>query len=62
MTTDCHVSISLDGYLAGPDQSLEAPIGVGGERLHAWHWEAEQSGTEADVAAAADCWHRAART
>ena len=54
MTTDCHVSISLDGYLAGPDQSLEAPVGVGGARLHEWHWRAEESGSEADVAATAD--------
>ena len=25
--TTCHVSISLDGFVAGPDQSLENPIG-----------------------------------
>lgn len=29
-------SISLDGYGAGPDQSLENPLGVGGEALHEW--------------------------
>jgi dihydrofolate reductase len=29
-------AISLDGFGAGPDQSLEAPLGVGGERLHQW--------------------------
>jgi len=29
-------SISLDGYGAGPDQSLEHPLGVGGTALHAW--------------------------
>jgi dihydrofolate reductase len=29
-------SISLDGYGAGPDQSLENPLGAGGEALHAW--------------------------
>ena len=29
-------SISLDGYGAGPDQSLETPLGVGGEDLHQW--------------------------
>jgi dihydrofolate reductase len=27
-------AVSLDGYGAGPDQSLEAPLGVGGEALH----------------------------
>ena len=29
-------SVSLDGYGAGPDQSLEAPLGVRGEELHEW--------------------------
>ncbi len=29
-------SISLDGYGAGPRQSLEAPLGVGGMGLHEW--------------------------
>jgi len=29
-------SISLDGYGAGPDQSLENPLGAGGEALHEW--------------------------
>jgi dihydrofolate reductase len=29
-------SLSLDGYGAGPDQSLKNPLGVGGEGLHQW--------------------------
>jgi len=29
-------SISLDGYGAGPEQSLKNPLGVGGEALHRW--------------------------
>lgn len=29
-------TISLDGYGAGPDQSPENPLGVGGEELHDW--------------------------
>jgi dihydrofolate reductase len=29
-------SLSLDGYGAGPDQSIENPLGVGGLRLHKW--------------------------
>jgi len=29
-------SISLDGYGAGPDQSIDNPLGIGGERLHEW--------------------------
>ncbi|MGZ6707587.1 MAG: dihydrofolate reductase family protein, partial [Solirubrobacteraceae bacterium] len=32
----CQISISLDGYVAGPNQSLENPIGEGGMRLHEW--------------------------
>jgi dihydrofolate reductase len=29
-------SVSLDGYSAGPDQSLDNPLGVGGMELHNW--------------------------
>jgi dihydrofolate reductase len=29
-------SISLDGYGAGPDQSLDNPLGIGGPDLHQW--------------------------
>jgi dihydrofolate reductase len=29
-------AISVDGYGAGPNQSLENPLGVGGETLHEW--------------------------
>ena len=28
--------MSLDGFVAGPNQSLQEPLGVGGERLHEW--------------------------
>jgi dihydrofolate reductase len=31
------MSSSADGYVAGPDQSEDNPLGVGGPRLHAWH-------------------------
>jgi dihydrofolate reductase len=30
------ISISLDGFVAGPDQSPENPLGLGGMRLHEW--------------------------
>ena len=30
------ISMSLDGFVAGPDQSVENPIGIGGMRLHEW--------------------------
>jgi dihydrofolate reductase len=31
-----HISVSADGYVAGPNQSLENPLGEGGESLHDW--------------------------
>jgi dihydrofolate reductase len=30
------ISISLDGFVAGPNQSEEDPLGEGGEQLHEW--------------------------
>ena len=32
----CHISISLDGFAAGPNQSRENPLGEGGTQLHDW--------------------------
>jgi dihydrofolate reductase len=31
------MSISADGYVAGPGQCREHPLGIGGEALHEWH-------------------------
>ena len=31
-----HISTSLDGYVAGPNQSEREPLGEGGEQLHEW--------------------------
>jgi dihydrofolate reductase len=44
-----HMSISLDGFVAGPNQTLEDPIGVGGLRLHQWHFLADEPGHETDA-------------
>ncbi len=30
------ITMSLDGFIAGPNQTLERPLGDGGERLHEW--------------------------
>jgi dihydrofolate reductase len=30
------ISMSLDGFVAGPDPTLEQPLGAGGETLHEW--------------------------
>lgn len=54
------LSMSLDGYLAGPHPSLEDPLGLGGERLHEWAFAASswqeshgheggETGQDADV-------------
>ena len=31
-----NISMSVDGYVAGPDQSIDDPLGKGGEGLHQW--------------------------
>src|ERR1700742_3118442 len=46
----CQISISLDGFVAGRDQGLDNPLGVGGMRLHEWavatdRWQAMHGGT-----------------
>jgi dihydrofolate reductase len=35
------LSISLDGYVAGPNQSVDNPLGEGGMRLHQWAFNTE---------------------
>jgi dihydrofolate reductase len=35
------MSMSLDGFVAGPDQSTDNPLGVGGMDLHYWHLRSE---------------------
>jgi len=41
------ISMSLDGFVAGPNQSVDNPLGIGGMRLHEWvfplaEWRAAQ--------------------
>lgn len=31
-----HISVSLDGYVAGPNETIDHPLGEGGEGLHDW--------------------------
>ncbi len=57
-------SISLDGYGAGPNQSLENPLGIGGESLHTWFVQTRtfkrmqgadgETGLDDDIAARGD--------
>jgi len=35
--TSAHMSVSLDGFVAGPQQSLDDPLGRGGMAVHQWH-------------------------
>jgi dihydrofolate reductase len=36
MTVFADLSVSLEGFVAGPDPSLEDPLGIGGMQLHEW--------------------------
>lgn len=49
--TTCHMSISLDGFVAGPNQSSDDPLGERGKEVHRWHIGDERA-TEADETAA----------
>lgn len=33
------ITMSLDGYITGPNDSIEHPLGIGGERLHQWVYD-----------------------
>src|SRR2546426_9090713 len=33
------IAMSLDGFVAGPSQSVENPLGIGGGRLHEWAFQ-----------------------
>ncbi|MGJ0121127.1 dihydrofolate reductase family protein [Williamsia sp. MIQD14] len=35
--TNLSMSMSADGFVAGPEQSADNPLGIGGHRVHAWH-------------------------
>ena len=53
-----NISVSLDGYMAGPEQTLENPLGVGGMALHQWvfatrAWQLRQ-GADAEGAEGVD--------
>lgn len=58
------VTMSLDGFMAGPGQGLETPLGVGGERLHGWAFATrsmrELHGMEGGEVGVDDDWARRA--
>jgi len=52
----CDMGVSTDGYVAGPNQSLEHPLGEGAERLRRWMFErADENAAEiAEIVAAGE--------
>ncbi len=49
--TTCHMTISLDGFAAGPNQSRADPMGKRGHDIHRWHMGHERA-NEADATVA----------
>jgi dihydrofolate reductase len=46
----CDSGVSLDGFSAGPDQSIDDPLGKGAERIHRWMFaEPEANKAERDA-------------
>ena len=45
-----HFTLSLDGFMAGPDQTEDVPLGVGGEGLHRWMFEEPRHEVDDEVA------------
>jgi dihydrofolate reductase len=43
----CDLTVSLDGFVAGPNQSLAEPLGEGGEDLHRWMFEEPEANAAA---------------
>ena len=41
------LTISLDGFVAGPSQDLENPLGTGGDRVHRWIFERSEANAAA---------------
>jgi dihydrofolate reductase len=41
----CDLAVSVDGFVAGPRQSLENPIGEGGSELHKWMFDTPEENT-----------------
>lgn len=43
----CDLTVSLDGFLAGPNQTPDDPLGEGGEDLHRWQFEEAEANAAA---------------
>ncbi|GAB3882528.1 hypothetical protein GCM10029964_040420 [Kibdelosporangium lantanae] len=44
-----HIAVSVDGYAAGPNQSVDNPLGEGGIRVHGWHVEPPLEPVDAQI-------------
>ena len=44
------LSVSLDGFVTGPNVGVDLPMGAGGLRLHRWLFDAAPDGPDAQVA------------
>jgi dihydrofolate reductase len=53
-TVTCDLTVSVDGFVAGPRQSLDEPLGEGGERLHRWIFD-----PQGEDQAVIDAWQQA---
>jgi dihydrofolate reductase len=42
----CDITVSVDGYAAGPNQRMDEPLGDGGELLHRWMFEEAEANAE----------------
>jgi dihydrofolate reductase len=42
----CDITMSVDGYVAGPNQREDVPLGEGGESLHRWQFEQLEANAE----------------
>ena len=45
-TTVLYMSMSLDGFIAGPDETPDNPLGDGGYRLHDWDFTESSTGSD----------------
>jgi dihydrofolate reductase len=48
-STVLYMSMSLDGFIAGPNEALDNPLGDGGYRLHAWPLPGAEGGVNRQV-------------
>jgi dihydrofolate reductase len=46
----CQISVSLDGFVAGPNQTAGDPIGEGGMRLHRWVFDSDENSLDRRIA------------